>query len=158
LKTLSNPTSFEGTCHASRFAQKSRPEGENRVRLSKANTIAHKGEAPARLLTALVFVLAFAFQSFVAQTHIHIPGAPNGLVSALTGVSGISHQAPDQAPQDDAKCPICQVATAMGAAVKPVAILFALPSFITTAPVHDLTLPARAHPAHAWTSRGPPAH
>lgn len=127
------------------------------MRLSKANTIAHRGEAPARLLTALVFVLAFAFQSFVAQTHIHIPGAPSGLVSALTGVSGISHQTPDQAPQDDAKCPICQVATAMGAAIRPVVLLLSVPTFITTVHAEDVKLPARAHPAHAWTSRGPPA-
>lgn len=125
------------------------------MRLSKANIVAHKGEAPGRLLTALVFILAFTFQSFVAQTHIHVYGTAGLNAAASASVTG---KAPDQSPQDEAsKCPACQLTTAMGAAVGPLAITIALPAFAVAVHPQDLLLPARAQPAHAWTSRGPPA-
>jgi hypothetical protein len=138
-------------------SRKTRRQGEKRVRLPAANSLVKTGRAPARLLATLAFLLAFAFQSFVAQTHIHVPGAPGGMVSAGIGFSA-PEPAPDQSPLDDASnCPVCQVAMAMATAVGVAGLVLVQPAFIAVAAKpHELPRPASAAPAHAWTSRGPP--
>ncbi len=111
-----------------------------------------------RLFATLIFVLAFAFQSFVAQTHIHIPGAVDGVSTASAASPSKHDPAPDQSPQDDlGKCPLCQVAVAVGAAIGPSTIYFVEAFFgtIVVAP-EPRSLAPRLTLAHVWNSRAPP--
>lgn len=114
---------------------------------------------PARTLTVILFLLAFAFQSFVAQTHIHIPRSVDGVSAIASGAgSAKPNRAPDQPLQDDLnKCPLCQVAMAVGVAAGPASFYFDQPILAAIAALlHVVPRPQSASPAHVWNSRAPP--
>ncbi len=112
-------------------------------------------------------LLAFLFQSYAVQTHIH--PELNGLdYSALTASApshaaniGTSlerdHHAP--APLDDtARCPLCQEFLHAGAYLTPVPAALALPSTITVvAPLAAAPIAIVQTVSHAWRGRGPPS-
>jgi len=104
----------------------------------------------ALLLAALV---AFAWQSFVTQTHIHLSDGPVATArAASTQVSG-TQPAPDR-PID---CPICHDGAIAGHYLSPgpVLVLAAIGAtlwlFAPTA-----SAPSRHARSHAWRSRAPP--
>jgi len=115
---------------------------------------------PAPIVT-LLCGLAFLFQAFVAQTHIHVPGVADGAVTHGTAVAARHPaKAPDQNQQDDlSKCPFCQVAMALGATVEPSVfyILQPPPSGVVQA-LREQPRPARIARSYIWRSRGPPRH
>lgn len=106
------------------------------------------------LLTAL---LAFLWQSFVTQTHVHFdPGIHS---TAEFGTAGSAPQLRDGQPSSDlpANCPICQETAHAGYYLLPTPIAFhaseAVPLWLVVARTLALTLRQRAH---AWNSRAPP--
>ncbi len=122
-----------------------------------------------RLLVAGLALIAFALQSYLTQTHIHLaPPAISaehsgaGLLANASGPTLKIHQrtAPKgKAPGDDnpAKCPLCQAVGYAGHFVTPVAAAFLLPTAaISMLPLATAILSSRETPSHNWQSRGPP--
>jgi hypothetical protein len=114
--------------------------------------------APARLV-ALAALLAFFFQSFAVQTHVHHPA---GL--AVAGVSHVTNAAPagplkSGDPDDPANCRLCQelahAGTYLTPAPAPLPILISAVSVVTAALPQAVRL---ALPGFAWQSRAPPIH
>lgn len=111
-------------------------------------------------MLAVILLFAFAFQSFIAQTHIHLPDARGDSAAAAQGYSHARDKAPP-APlsQNDAdKCPLCQLGIAVGAATGAGLLYWVHPvlHFAATA-VSQLAAPPSAAPAYVWNSRGPPS-
>jgi hypothetical protein len=121
------------------------------------------------LLIAAFTLMAFAFQSYVTQTHIHI-AQPQSAASTATdrGDSNRTHKAyasqrtvpGDQAPSNDdpVKCPLCQAVGYAGHFVTPsAAATLLLPlSAISILPLTTAAVPPRESPSHIWQGRGPP--
>lgn len=103
-----------------------------------------------RLIAALV-VLAFSFQSYVAQTHIH-DAAPIGNLLA-------KDVPPNKSPLGNTpvECPFCQAIAHSGNFFIPVApLLFLSEQWIEMA-VPYLAAGANADTVrHSWQSRAPP--
>lgn len=103
--------------------------------------------------TMMAILLAFTWQSFVAQTHRHY-----GPAAAATPAGVALQQAGKQSPSDlPATCPICSELAHAGQAVLPTPVTIAAPTespvwLATTAPLH-FSLSQRSH---AWQSRAPP--
>jgi hypothetical protein len=105
-----------------------------------------------RLAAALVF-LAFSFQSYVAQTHIHD-------IAATGFTQSVFHLGQNKAPTENSPldCPFCQAATYAGSFFIPD------PSLLLLAP-HWMELAPLRHPLarngitanHKWQSRAPPS-
>lgn len=103
-----------------------------------------------------IAVLAFAFQSYIAQTHIH------GQQQSLYGVAKIAaapSPAPGKLPLDNSStdCPFCQAINLAGVFVTPAALLLQLPQMWVADVTHIvLAREASGAPAHDWQSRAPP--
>jgi hypothetical protein len=123
--------------------------------------------APDRARFALTFFvfLAFAFQSYVAQTHIHFPheAAANVFATADRDAAAVKTTTktgnPDKYPPngDPANCPICQEILHSGQFVMPDFVALLLPSqSISVVPV-TIALPVVGHAlSHDWRGRAPP--
>jgi hypothetical protein len=104
-----------------------------------------------RLLAAAV-LLAFSFQCYLAQTHIH----------ESAGQAATTHQAQhSKAPAGNSPmdCPFCQAVAHGGNFLTPDAALLPLAMQWVAAPVsYHLPAPARGSAKHHWQSRAPPSH
>jgi hypothetical protein len=113
-----------------------------------------------RLFWIVVCLLAFVFQGYVAQTHIHVPLSQDNVVIAQKSslAAKLPTRAPDQTPQEDlSKCPLCQVISAIGAALSSNSIYFVqLEASGIVVALREFPRPERIAPAHVWESRGPP--
>jgi hypothetical protein len=126
-----------------------------------------------RLPLAMLAFVAVALQSFIVQTHIHIP-QPAGkaqTVSLITLAAAAfaekAHAAGDvcaEAPrdkypigEDPSNCPLCQETTNSGAYLHNAASLCLLPP---SAHVHFIVLAdallSSFHASHIWQGRAPP--
>jgi hypothetical protein len=123
---------------------------------------------PSRRHVFLLFVAtAFLFQSFVVQTHIHIPPSSSSAdtVDTDSGSAPVKAKpdqrvpAPDHLPVNDdpAKCPLCQAVGHAGQFVWPAAAVFILPQIpVAIIPV-AAALGRTTEPAsHNWQGRAPP--
>jgi hypothetical protein len=109
-----------------------------------------------RNLVALACLLAFALQSFVAQTHIH-PLLVSNQAVASGSVSSPVPADKNKTSQDDLSCPACQAAALVGIVLGPSGLLLLLPAAShTVAPIPEQTRAIPQAPAHVWRSRGPP--
>jgi hypothetical protein len=102
-------------------------------------------------------LLAFSWQSVVAETHFH---SPSESVSGSVIVKQDGHGQPAQrsAPSDSpASCPICRALAHVSHYLPPTPIVFDAPgpaiSPIVSAAVTVSVLPKRWH---GWRSRAPP--
>jgi len=111
-------------------------------------------------------LLAVIIQSFVVQTHIHIPQATGASQSvsvvtlAKVFVAGSSASAPrDKYPinEDPTNCPLCQEIAHSGQFVQSAAVLAYVPVWISIyfIPFRE-ALPSRAAAGHSWQGRAPP--
>ena len=112
-----------------------------------------------RVFIALT-ALAFAFQNFVMQTHIHVPQAVEAALAhgagAVTQTVIMSSQN-STSPDDTATCPICQEVTYAGQYLSPTAIAVLPPTIsVAIVPVALHLLRIRSPLSHAWQGRGPP--
>jgi len=103
-----------------------------------------------RLIAALV-ALAFTFQSYVAQTHIHDSAA------ASSTIAKVPHHNKSPLGNTPVECPFCQAVAHAGTFFMPVApLLFLSEQWIEMSAPH-LAVGASANAAtHNWQSRAPP--
>lgn len=140
------------------------------VMTRRINTRAlRKGGAKTQLRRQLITIaalLAFVFQGFATQTHIHRVGqvdvaffgnalAKIGVANAATPQKSNTDKLPPL--NEPAKCLLCHVMTLAGHYVSPATPQLLLPVFLVLA----LAIAARAPPhiaqvSHDWHSRGPP--
>jgi hypothetical protein len=106
----------------------------------------------------LVTLFAFAWQSFVAQTHVHF-GAENYAIGHAGKADALGRpkivQPSAELPDE---CPICDEIAHAGHLLLPTS--FALPAPETGTPLRGETPPfAQLPPArsHGWQSRAPPS-
>jgi hypothetical protein len=124
-----------------------------------------------RVLSGVAVLIAFLFQSFVTQTHIHFPGTTDRFdgINIALGKQDAAKAAPLKAsahkpaqnkksPADDtSNCPLCQASALSGAFVTPAAIVFVLPSLpLSIAPAIISLAAADAFVSHSWQGRAPP--
>lgn len=106
-----------------------------------------------RLLAAFV-LLAFSFQSYVTQTHIH---------DTVTTVAAapIHHPGHGKSPVQNSPldCPFCQVVTHAGNFLASDAPLLLLASqWVEMAAPYHLLAGTGTSANHPWQSRAPPSH
>jgi hypothetical protein len=114
------------------------------------------GASALRLWLASLVLIAFSFQSYVTQTHIHL------VAQASNGMKADARKAPrDRYPasQDPANCPICQEVLHSGSFITPSAVAVLLPSLAVSvlAIVIDTAI-ASSPVSHSWRGRAPPRH
>lgn len=119
-------------------------------------------------VAATLAIFAFAFQSFLTQTHVHFTPAVERVLAAVeqsktAPLNGLLSRGPLKDhhgyPSDDpAKCPICQEMVYAGSYVAPVAAVFVPPhlaisviAVVEREPVHLATV------SHNWQGRAPPS-
>jgi len=103
-----------------------------------------------RLIGALV-LLAFSFQSYLAQTHIHETAA----ATALIHHPGQNNPPVDNSPLD---CPFCQaVAHATGFLMPGALLPFLAPGWVKITILHNLLADKGTVTRHSWQSRAPPS-
>ena len=110
--------------------------------------------APVRRLAMLVLLLAFAFQAYAVQTHLHKPlsAAPVQLLKADAPAKPLPAD-----PLDPATCKLCQELVHAGAAISPGGPAFAVLLDWSTVAVPPALLPAATTAARTgWQSRAPP--
>ena len=98
-------------------------------------------------------LLAFSWQSFVTQTHIH----PGTLPIAAAHVAGPQIAPSQPAPEQPIDCPICHAAALSGHYLTPgpaLVLAVVATAIWRFAPV--ASAPSRATRSHAWRSRAPP--
>jgi len=105
-----------------------------------------------RLIAALL-LLAFSFQSYVAQTHIHD-------IAAKTTATLVQHSGHNRAPVQNSPldCSFCQMLTHAGSTLMPDAgLIVPGPQWIAMAAPHYLFAGTGTTANHSWQSRAPPA-
>ncbi|MEJ0025290.1 MAG: hypothetical protein WDN01_04595 [Rhizomicrobium sp.] len=104
----------------------------------------------------LLTLLAFTFQGFVTQTHIHarIAGAPATL-DLFDGIKAPAKNAPSK--NDEANCPLCQAFANSGQFLTPAAAATLLPTFsVSVIELVPLATKFVRSASHAWRGRAPP--
>jgi hypothetical protein len=115
------------------------------------------GDMLSRALLLLV-ALAFASQTYLVQTHIHMPASGKAASPDV-----LDYQAPPAghgkapAKDDPANCPLCQQFASAGQFVTPAAAATLLPSFSVSV-IEFVVVAANLVPAasHFWQGRAPP--
>jgi Protein of unknown function (DUF2946) len=120
----------------------------------------------ARWAIAFFVFVAFAFQSYVEQTHIHFPGeaavdifAPAGNGQASAGIAAAGKHSQNKTPSKDdpAHCPICQEILYAGHYVTPAYVPLLLPSEpVSFIPVSVAVSVFTSVASHSWHGRAPP--
>jgi len=102
-------------------------------------------------MIAALLVLAFSFQSYVAQTHIHDAAPFSGNIAKDT------HHDKSPLGNTPVECPFCQAVADAGHVFLPAApLLFLSEQWIELALPH-LTLRGKVYAVpHDWQSRAPP--
>jgi hypothetical protein len=102
------------------------------------------------LIAALV-MLAFSFQSYVAQTHIH-DAAPAGLAIAKA-----QHHNKSPLGNTPVECPFCQAVADAGNIFMPaIPLLFLSEQWMESALPHLIPRGNASAAPHGWQSRAPP--
>jgi hypothetical protein len=137
------------------------------VRKSGAKALA----APShRLFLTLFCLLAFSFQSYISQTHIHVPGTTDlGISAGFSVKSPVSADAKAPAIKlsknkripangnDASNCPLCQAVLHAGFFLTPALLVLLLPDTQNAVgPAFIVSAYHEGAPSHAWHSRGPP--
>jgi hypothetical protein len=137
---------------------------------ARARTRTLRAPSLAQWAPILIGCLALFIQSFVVQTHIHIPqriGSPQtvSLITLAAAVvdGGTLHgaaKAPrDRFPitEDPSNCPLCQEVAHSGAYVASAASLAALPVTVTFSFIVFVeAAPYIFAASHTWRGRAPP--
>jgi hypothetical protein len=113
-------------------------------------------------------LIAFAFQNYVAQTHVHLtPASTFGTSKFAAALSApekssrtVERNAPNEkapASDDPARCPLCQAVGHAGQFVWPSAAAFILPQLSAAiVPVTSAVVRTADSDSHNWQSRAPP--
>jgi hypothetical protein len=122
--------------------------------MAKAARMAKQLERAAlsRLIAALLLV-AFGFQSYIAQTHIHD-------IAAKTPAAMVQHSGHNRAPVQNSPldCSFCQMLTQAGSTLIPdAALLVPAPQWIMMAVPYYLLAGTGTTANPYWQSRAPPS-
>jgi len=113
--------------------------------------------APVRRLAMLAVLLAFVFQAYAVQTHLHFQPAPAKtapLHQVRTPAKPLSGD-----PLDPATCKLCQELIHSGAAITPAGpALILMLNWAATAPPPAWSPAAALLTQTGWQSRAPPRH
>jgi hypothetical protein len=104
-----------------------------------------------------VVALAFAMQSYIAQTHIHAESQGSG---GIAKIFSTQLAAQSKTPLNDKRvdCPLCQAVTHAGAFVTPTTLILHLPLIWSEGVgLVDAAQAAADAAAHDWQSRAPPS-
>jgi hypothetical protein len=104
-------------------------------------------------LIAVLVLLAFGFQSYVAQTHIHE-------ISTTVSAGLIQHPAHSKSPVENSPldCPFCQAVAHGGDVFIPDASpLFLMAQWVAITFPRFLLTDKGATAGHSWRSRAPPS-
>ena len=108
-----------------------------------------------RLLLAVFMALAFFFQGYATQTHIHKQTSSGTSIVAKVDGSSKQNKVPDN--DDPANCPICQQISHAGEYVAPAWVIsFLILAAILTIEVATFSVPRFDTVSHSWRGRGPP--
>ncbi len=136
---------------------RTRREDKKRRRAARPST--------ARLALTLVALFAFAAQSFLTQTHVHLSAQARAAFAASQTGDGTAHASVTKQPDrrgtpvrdDPANCPICQQIAFAGHYFSPAAAILQTPTQTGAfAPPPAATTVVVAPASHAWQSRAPP--
>jgi hypothetical protein len=120
--------------------------------MAASRTATVDGAIVRRLIGALI-LLAFSFQSYLAQTHIHEAVAATS--AALSHHQGQSKPPVDNSPLD---CPFCQAVAHVASFLMPGALLpFLAPEWVKITTLHALLADKGTVTRHDWQSRAPPS-
>jgi hypothetical protein len=104
-----------------------------------------------RLAVTMLMLVAFVFQNYVTQTHIHLTPA----MAAAIGAPAEHEKYP--AKGDPSNCPICQEIAHAGAFVTPSTAPLLLPTFNVSTIALVVEAPIVIHAlSHNWQGRAPP--
>ncbi|HEY1612697.1 MAG TPA: hypothetical protein VGF97_03255 [Rhizomicrobium sp.] len=113
-----------------------------------------------RFAFAALLALIFAFQTYVIQTHIHVPAGLRSSVGVpVAGTPATRQDRQDKYPANDdpANCPICQEMLHSGQFITPAAILALPPALaVSTIVTVEQALPFVFTLSHSWRGRAPP--
>ena len=111
--------------------------------------------APVRRLVTLALLLAFAFQAYVVQIHVHGQPVQGSVTQQFQGQSPAKPLPSD--PLNPATCKLCQELIHSGAAITPAGPAFVLLLNWAAAHLPPSQLPAAAlAPQTGWQGRAPP--
>lgn len=113
-----------------------------------------------RIAVTLVALIAFAFQSYITQTHMHgAPRVERSLIHAAQNGAALAKDGTGKLPplDDPANCPICQDMLMVGHFVSPAAIITLPPVLPVSVVPAETGNPIVIKPvSHGWQGRGPP--
>jgi hypothetical protein len=147
--------------------------GKRQLARERARVAIARAPSMARVVMGLLALLAIALQSFVVQTHIHMPQRSGGIqtvsiatvarhAAAIAATPAASKEATprDKYPinEDPSNCPLCQEIAHSGQFVQSAAALAAIPASVS---VHFIifseALPSFFAVSHSWHGRAPPS-
>jgi hypothetical protein len=131
-------------------------QSQRAVQQRRGSRTATAGASLLRLWLASLVLIAFSFQSYVTQTHIHLVAQTSDPAKADSGKAQRDRY---PANQDPSNCPICQEVLHSGSFITPSAIAVLLPSLAVSvlAIVIDTTIVSQPV-SHSWRGRAPPRH
>jgi len=116
---------------------------------------AHRPSAR-RLLLVAMMLLAFLFQGYATQTHIHKQDGHSGAVTLNTGKAD---HAKYPANNDPLNCPLCQQINHAGQYTVPAWLMpFLILDTVSVIEIATLPMPHFDAVSHSWRGRGPPSH
>jgi hypothetical protein len=110
-----------------------------------------------RQAVTFLLVLAFAFQSYLTQTHIHVAPAPSAQTCAVKCIVHAPAKHSSPADKSTADCPLCQAIVHAGAFFAPAAVIFFVPRlWVEGTLAAAKSLAAREQFSRNGLSRAPP--
>jgi hypothetical protein len=127
-----------------------------RQKFRKTTVIQERLPHAVRLVLTVIALLAFTFQSYVAQTHFHLVG--QSVLAAKTATSDAKNTAPNKTgPADPSSCPVCQELLHSGSFVAPNALAALPPALAVSSIAIRLEMAIAPQPvSHSWHGRAPP--
>lgn len=140
--------------HDDRPSHKRRPGKRRITRGMQGGMILQRHAQPKRLLVVLCTLIAFLFQAYTVQTHVHPLPAH---AAAAAGKPDHNTQKPGKGTDDPDDCPICQAFALAGSFVAPPAILLPMATARLLAVAEPVSPPKPVRRVHSsWQSRAPP--
>ena len=124
---------------------------------------------PWRSVLIYLFVVAFALQNCLTQSHIHttqnlshsgaiVDAGSKAIAGKASLATASSKQNQNPANDDPANCPMCQALALSGHFVAASRIAIPAPTQVSSASVTpDLAVSILSAASHSWRGRGPPS-
>ncbi len=134
--------------------------------MRKGWTAALRPGSRLRLRLTLLCLLTSTLQTFIAQTHFHVPAGLAAPVAGVAGelagdpaipLSGKGDPSRQHGRDHESSCPLCQIVLHGGAAPLPATIFSVLlPARTWVVRIEQASFGFIAAVSYSWQSRGPP--